>query len=179
MHRQHPDFTGLGNHANLSVVAIIHSHAIAIVNSIMESALPDSPMLAPLDQLPGFALRRAAHVMMGDLSARIATVDMRLSDATVLLLVTNRQDMTSSDIGKVLDIKRANMVPLLNRLEQAGLIVRKPIDRKSIAIVLTPQGLAKLAEIQRVTAAFEADLIKRIPAEHRDHLMPALVALWR
>jgi DNA-binding MarR family transcriptional regulator len=145
----------------------------------MESALPDSPLLDPLDQLPGFALRRAAHVMMGDLSARIATVDMRLSDATVLLLVTNRQDMTSSDIGKVLDIKRANMVPLLNRLESAGLIVRQPIDRKSMAIVLTAQGLAKLAEVQRVTAAFEADLIARVPAEHRAHLMPALIALWR
>ena len=100
----------------------------------------------PLANLPGYALRRAANAMMADLSPRLARIDLRLAEASVLLLVERGNDMTSSEIGRMLDIQRANMVPLLGRLDAAGLIERLPIDRKSQAIVLTAAGLAKLAQ---------------------------------
>ncbi|WP_245653972.1 MarR family winged helix-turn-helix transcriptional regulator [Novosphingobium rosa] len=131
----------------------------------------------PMSALPGFTLRRAANAMMAELAGRLSTLDLKISDASVLLLVGSRSDMTSSDIGRLLDIQRANMVPLLNRLEGAGLIAREPIDRKSQAIVLTPEGEAKLEEVRATTARFEDDLMARIPAEHRGHFLPALNAL--
>lgn len=131
----------------------------------------------PLSALPGFTLRRAANAMMAELSGRLGALDMKISDASVLLMVDGRSDMTSSDIGKLLDIQRANMVPLLNRLESAGLIVRVPIDRKSQAIVLTDKGAVTLGAVRDVTNGFEHDLMLRIPAEHRDHFLPALNAL--
>ncbi|MBC2666520.1 MarR family transcriptional regulator [Novosphingobium flavum] len=115
--------------------------------------------------------------MMSELSARLAPLDLRISDATLLLLVSDRHDLTSSEIGKVLDIQRANMVPLLNRLEAAGLVRREPIDRKSQAIVLTEAGQDHLAKVKSITASFEDDLLARIPAQHRAHLVPALRAL--
>lgn len=132
----------------------------------------------PLAELPGYALRRAANAMMGELSTRLAGIDLRISDAAVLLLLSGGQTMTSSDIGRVLDIQRANMVPLLNRLEDASLIAREPLDRKSLAIVLSPAGRDKLKPVRKIIAKFEEDLLQRIPAEHRDHLLPALNALW-
>jgi DNA-binding MarR family transcriptional regulator len=69
------------------------------------------------------------------------------------------------------------MVPLLNRVEAAGLIDREPIDRKSQAIVLSEAGREKLQEVRRITDRFESDLMARIPAPHREHLVPALQAL--
>ena len=132
---------------------------------------------AVLAELPGYVLRRAANAMMAELSARLDVLGLRISDATVLLLVADRRNMTSSEIGKVLDIKRANMVPLLNRLEAAGLIERLPIDRKSQAILLSLVGQKRLAQVRELTAQFEQDLLARIPAEHRDHFVPALQAL--
>ena len=131
----------------------------------------------PLANLPGYALRRAANAMMSELAGRLARIDMRISDASVLLLITDRTDMTSSDIGKMLDIQRANMVPLLARLESAGLIRRVPIDRKSQAIVLTDAGRQRMREVQDITSRFEDDLMARIPAQHRPHFVPALQAL--
>lgn len=140
------------------------------------------PSLQPSDTLaglPGYTLRRAANAMMDELGKRLGKVGLRVSDASVLLLVGARRDMTSSEIGKVLDIQRANMVPLLARLETAGLIAREPIDRKSLAIQLTPQGLARLGEVRAITGKFEADLMARIPAAHREHFLPALLALLK
>ena len=114
---------------------------------------------------------------MAELRERLEPLDLRVVDASVLLLIADRTNLTSSDIGKVLDIQRANMVPLLNRLEAAQLVERKPIDRKSQAIVLSATGRECHAEVLRITGQFEHDLLERIPPEHRGHLVPALQAL--
>ncbi len=134
-------------------------------------------MPVALLELPGFALRRAANVMMADLAPRLARIELRISDATVLQLIGDRTDITSSEIGKLLEIQRANMVPLLGRLESAGLISRQPIDRKSQAIVLTELGRARLEQVEAISAQFEHDLLARIPESHRAHFLPALLAL--
>ncbi len=134
--------------------------------------LPD-----PLAGLPGYALRRAANVMMAELASRLAVLDLRISDAAVLQLITGRTDMTASEIGKVLDIQRANMVPLLNRLDAAGLIQRQPLDRKSQAVVLTAVGQDQLIRVRKITTQFEDDLMARIPPAHQPHFLPALQAL--
>ena len=136
-------------------------------------------MIDILRQRPGYALRRAANAMMGELARRLALIDLRIAEASVLLLVERRDDATASEIGRVLDIQRANMVPLLARLEEAGLIERKPIDGKSQAVLLTPAGQERRAQADAITTAFEDDLLARIAPEHRDHLVPALGALWR
>jgi len=131
----------------------------------------------PLRNLPGYVLRRSANAMRSELAHRLAVVDLRITDASVMLLIAGRDEVTSSEIGKVLDIQRANMVPLLNRLESAGLIRRQPIDRKSQAIVLTGNGQSTLAEVRFITDGFEQELLARIPEKHRAHLLPALLAL--
>ncbi len=131
----------------------------------------------PLSHLPGYALRRAANAMMAELSQRLAPLSLRITEASVLLLIGTRTDLTSSEMGRILDIQRANMVPLLARLENADLITRQPLDRKSQAIILTICGIGVLAKVQIITDQFEADLLHRIPIEHRPHLVPALNAL--
>ena len=137
----------------------------------------DSQHRDPLSGLPGYALRRAANAMIAELAALLAPINLRISDASVLLLVQDRADMTASEIGKILDIHRTNMVPLLSRLKDMGLIMRHPIDRKSQAIVLTEAGQQRLALVLDITSRFEADLMARIPAIHRPHFLPALHAL--
>ena len=133
----------------------------------------------PLPSYPGYALRRAANATAAELAARLADVRLRQSDVSVLMLIDANPGVTASAIGRALDIQRANMVPLLNRLEAADLIVRAPIDGKSLGLDLTPHGHEQLAEARRVVETFEAELLARVPAEHRAHLLPALEALWR
>lgn len=138
-----------------------------------------APLVEPLSGLPGYLLRRAANAMMAELATRLDALELRISEATVLLLLDGRADLTSSDIGKILDIQRANMVPLLARLEAAGLIRREPLDRKSQAILLTDDGRTCHARVEMLTREFENDLLARIPSDHRPHLIPALQALLR
>lgn len=136
-------------------------------------------MRDPLPSYPGYALRRAANATAAELAGRLTPLGLRQSDVSVLILIAENPGITASAIGRALDIQRANMVPLLNRLEDGGLIERAPLDRKSLGLDLTPHGRALLAEAHAVVEAFESELIARVPPEHRAHLLPALEALWR
>lgn len=136
-------------------------------------------MRDPLPSYPGYSLRRAANATAADLAARLAEIGMKQVDASVLLLLADNPEVTASALGRQLDIQRANMVPLLKRLEDAGLIARTPIDGKSQGLALTDAGRDMLAKARAIIDRFEAELLARIPAQHRDHLLPALDALWR
>jgi len=149
------------------------------VESELSKGAAAASLVEPLSSLPGYLLRRAANAMMAELAIRLAALDLRISEATVLLLLDGRTDLTSANIGKILDIQRANMVPLLARLEGAGLIRREPLDRKSLAILLTDEGRSCRAQVDAITQQFENDLLARIPPDHRPHLVPALPALLR
>jgi DNA-binding MarR family transcriptional regulator len=136
-------------------------------------------MRDPLPLLPGYALRRAANATAAELAGRLTDLGLRQSDVSVLILIAENPGVTASAIGRALDIQRANMVPLLNRLEDANLIEREPIDRKSRGLELTSHGQERLTAARHVVETFEAELIARVPPEHRPHLLPALEALWR
>lgn len=135
-------------------------------------------MRDPLPELPGYALRRAASAASAELAARLAPLGLRQADASVLMLVAANPGVTASALGRQLDIRRANMVPLLKRLEDGGLIARAPLDGKSQGLRLTDAGGARTDQARRVIARFEDELIARVPPEHRKHLLPALNALW-
>ena len=136
-------------------------------------------MRDPLPRYPGYSLRRAANATAAGLAARLGEIGLRQVEASLLLLIAANPDVTASALGRQLDIQRANMVPLLNRIEDAGLLTRRPLDGKSHSLHLTEAGEAKLAEARATVATFEDWLVNRVPAQHRDHLKPALDALWR
>jgi DNA-binding MarR family transcriptional regulator len=148
---------------------------IAISNNYCYAAGMKDPLL----DLPGYSLRRAAAAVMGDFVARLEPLGLRLSEVSALLLVGANPGITASQLGRMLDIQRANMVPLIARLETAGLVRREPLDGKSHALGLTAAGLARLGEARSLIDRFEADLLARVPVEHRAHFKPALDALWR
>jgi len=134
-------------------------------------------MRDPLVNFPGYALRRAANATAAELASRLGAIGLRQSEVSVLMLIAANPGVTASALGRQLGIERANMVPLLKRLE--GLIDRAPIDGKSQGLALTAAGRARLSEARKVVEGFEAELLARVPPEHRDHLLPALEALWR
>lgn len=104
----------------------------------------DSQGIHPLDNLLGYHLRRASAVMMADLGERLLAVDLRPTEATILLLIEAYPGCIQSDVGRILGVQRANMVPMIASLEKAGLIIRSAMDGRSHALNLTQQGEATM-----------------------------------
>ena len=133
----------------------------------------------PLLRLCGYLLRRASSAAVAALNRRLAPLKLRHADVALLMLIDSCPGMTQSQAGRVLDIKRANMVAFVARLEARGLIRRRRVDGRSQALDLTGGGRMLLKRARRVVDAHEATLLRGVPEALRPQVLPVLKALWR
>jgi DNA-binding MarR family transcriptional regulator len=86
--------------------------------------------------------------------------------------------LRQADLGRALEIKRANVVTLLTELEDRGLIVREPSarDRRSQVISLTDAGRKSTDQLLSVHAKLEADLARSFGKRELEELVRLLKA---
>ena len=134
-------------------------------------------MIDPLTNYPGYLLRRASAIAMGNLASRLKTLDLSPTEATVLNVIDANPNANQSDIGRLLDIARANMAPLVSRLAGRDLIERQPVDKRSHGLVLTRSGRTLMAKTKKIFAEHETALLSRIPEAQREAFFSGVRAL--
>jgi DNA-binding MarR family transcriptional regulator len=132
----------------------------------------------PLSSLPGYVMRRASAVVHAELGRRLDQLSLKPTELSTLILINANPGITQSELCRALDVQRANMTPLIARLEERGFIERVAVDGRSQALSLSAEGTRATKTAFQVIEAFEAELVSHLPTEHRDHLLPALAALW-
>jgi DNA-binding MarR family transcriptional regulator len=115
---------------------------------------------------------------MQKLARELAPLDLRPSEASVLLVIEVNPNITQSDIGRMLEIAGANMAPLISRMEKRQLVARQPVDGRSQGLELTSVGRALSARAGKVMKAHEDELMAKIPASQRAAFVATLQALW-
>jgi DNA-binding MarR family transcriptional regulator len=145
-----------------------------MVNKKTGALSSDDPLLS----LTGYVLRRASLASQAKLGQRLAPLELRPYEATLLLLVEASPGVTQSEAGRLLDIQRANMVPVVARLAARGLIRRKPVDGRSQGLWVTRSGQSVMQKVRRIVATDEAALMRRVPEEMQPMVLPILMALW-
>ncbi|MGH8325608.1 MAG: MarR family winged helix-turn-helix transcriptional regulator [Steroidobacteraceae bacterium] len=131
----------------------------------------------PLRDLPGYALRRASATVMAKLAERLTALDLRPSEASVLLVIDANPGVTQSEIGRLLDIARANMAPLTARLVARDLIVRESVGGRSHGLTLSESGRRMTRKAQRIVSDLEVELMERIPSAQRAAFLRTLKGL--
>jgi DNA-binding MarR family transcriptional regulator len=129
-----------------------------------------------LEDLIGYNLRRAHGIQRQRFAAVFAPLSIRPVQLSILGLVYENPRLKQSDLGKALDIKRANVVTLLDQLERRNLIERKPArtDRRSLVLQLTPAGRKLTTQLLELHRRLEADLTKHLGLRERDQLLKLL-----
>jgi len=112
-----------------------------------DDAVHETRLASPLDSLLGYRLRRASMVLMGNLIGVLRPYQLSVGEASLLILVGANPGCRQSDVGRALEIKRANLTPLVGRMKARGLIADAPIDGRSLSLTLTPAGVALQNEI--------------------------------
>jgi DNA-binding MarR family transcriptional regulator len=134
-------------------------------------------MVDPLQDYPGYALRRASAVATAGLLKRLEAFSLRSAEATVLLVIEANPGITQSEIGRLLDIATANMTPLASRLEERELIVRAPVDGRSQGLSLSGPGRRLTQRVHRTIVDYEKQLLDKIPVAQRSAFLAALRAI--
>jgi DNA-binding MarR family transcriptional regulator len=135
-------------------------------------------LIDPLKGYPGYALRRASHLAMSRLTKKLAALELRPVEATVLLLIDANPGITQSDIGRALEIASSNMANLISRLDARDLIEREPVDGRSHGLNLSRGGKALSIRIRKIVDTHENALMEKIPAAQRAAFISALHLLW-
>jgi DNA-binding MarR family transcriptional regulator len=129
-----------------------------------------------LDELMGYNLRRAHGVQKQRFAAVFGPLSIRPVTLSALGIIYENPGITQADLGKSLNIKRANMVPVMAELEGRGLIVRRPCDsdRRAHVVALTPAGLKFTLKLLELHQKLEDDLAKTLGTRERDQLLQLL-----
>jgi DNA-binding MarR family transcriptional regulator len=132
-----------------------------------------------LDDLLGFRLRRASSVMYRDFTSALASVDVTQKQTATLWLINANPGVSQTSIASSLDVDRATMMGLVDRLEDRGFVIRKrsTSDRRRQELYLTPAGQNTLRKTKSLIAKHERRFTSRFTAAELSTLLAALGSL--
>ena len=134
-------------------------------------------LINPVASRLGYRLRCISSAMMATLGAALERVGLRPVEATILLTIGANPGCIQSDIGRMLGIKRANMVPLITGLIQKDLVQKSPVDGRSFALFLSPVGEDARSEADAIMTAHERRYTRLLTPEYQDALRTVLDVL--
>ena len=116
---------------------------------------PEDVEFGVLRELMGYALRRAQIAIYEDFFATVADLDITPPMFSSMVLIRNNPGLSQSRLGRVVGIARSGTMALVDRLERAGYVERRPTpgDRRVNQLALTPHGEEVLDELLEGAAA--------------------------
>jgi DNA-binding MarR family transcriptional regulator len=112
-----------------------------------------------LPSLLGYVLRRTQSAVFGDFAATFAKAGEALTPGEfgLLVLVERNAGLSQMALARALGIDRSTLVPILDRLQARGLLIRhpSPTDGRTHALQLTADGEKTLTRFTRLVRAHE------------------------
>ena len=129
--------------------------------------------LGPLANLAGYLIRQAQLWVFQDFNETLAPLDIRPVQYSILTLISENPGLSQMALSRVLGIVRSGLVPLLDNLQNRGLIKRAAVvaDRRSYALHLTAEGDALLGRANASVQEHEERLRQKVgPRAHQQLL---------
>ncbi|WP_294254011.1 MarR family transcriptional regulator [uncultured Sphingomonas sp.] len=138
-------------------------------------------MLGALAPLVGYHLRRALSAFSADFTAAMEGTGLRQVPLAVLAIVQANPGINQGAAGRMLGIKRANMVALINDLVEKGLIDRvvDVNDRRAFSLTVTKAGIAALADAVARIEVHENRMLADLSGAERALLLDLLGRIER
>lgn len=139
------------------------------------------PLDSALDDLIGYAMRRAQLKLFQNLIGRLAEHDLRPAQFSALAIIEQTPGLMQTDLARALAIEPPQVVPLLNKLESRALAVRlrcKP-DKRSYGIFLSKSGETLLKTLKDIAAQSDLDATAALDSEERATLLRLLKKVYQ
>ncbi len=129
--------------------------------------------------LVGYHLRRAWVRSLSHFGEALGD-EIKPVPFTVLCTIHETPGITAADIGRLLQMQRATLAPMLGELEKRGLIERRPDreDHRIQRLHLSEEGTAQITRWQARVLAQEERTFAALSAEERDALIELLAKVW-
>jgi len=133
---------------------------------------------AAADRSLGFLLRDTSRLMRRRFvqRAKEAGLNLNRSEALVLVHVAQSPGTSQTGLATALDIEAISVVRLIDTLQDAGLIERRPhpTDRRIRTLWLTPAAQAALTQIRAIAGVVDAQALADISETEHQRLLHLL-----
>jgi DNA-binding MarR family transcriptional regulator len=104
---------------------------------------------------------------------------VRVGQHIVLSVLWEQDGLAPGEIARRLGIATPTIVNTATRMQEAGLIVRRPdpADARLVRLYMTPLGRAAREPVRAARAALERHATATLTAAERDHLRSALTKI--
>jgi DNA-binding MarR family transcriptional regulator len=153
------------------------SSALAISKGANDGPLDQ----AGLDRLIGFHLRMAQVAVWREFCAILEPLDLTQKQLAVLTLVRDNPGASQIDMAQVIATDRATMMALVDRLQERGLVERRPSkqDRRRQEIHLTDGGVEMVHRAQKLVDTHEQRVLSKFTAGEQALLLEMLGRFYR
>jgi DNA-binding MarR family transcriptional regulator len=145
------------------------------------SKLPAAPVDSPERRRLPPLLRRAWYGLYQAFRRRMAHTKVTPDQFTVMrtLLEGDPQGMTQRELTRTMTSDPNTVASLLERMESAGWIERKPHekDRRAHRIRLLPAGHRKYLESRQIAIALQTEVLAVLPEARREEFLEHLTAV--
>ncbi|MFG6664794.1 MarR family winged helix-turn-helix transcriptional regulator [Sulfitobacter sp. 916] len=117
-----------------------------------------------------------SRAMVKKSQAKLGAVGLSAGAAGFIRAVGDRDDMTLSDVAKVLRVETATLSSLAVRLERDGLLVREPSpkDKRAMLLHLTPRARELGQQAEQITQSELSKLTKGVADTDQKRLVELL-----
>ena len=140
------------------------------------------PLPAADDQISQIrAFNRFYTRKLGVLDQQLLQSPFSLSEARVMYELAHRGDLTAKEIGSELGLDAGYLSRIVQKLDDDGLISRKPLasDRRHTQLSLTAKGRQAFARLERTSQDHVGTMLAALSAADRNRLVGATATIER
>ncbi|GAA6179526.1 MarR family winged helix-turn-helix transcriptional regulator [Shimia sp. NS0008-38b] len=120
-----------------------------------------------LRQFIGYRVKRANLLIQDDMAKTLEPFGLRTGTFSTLAVVISSPGISQSELSDVLNIKRSGVVVVVDELERAGVLKRKPVkgDRRTNALTVTAAGRRLWDKVEKAVQDHEKALFNGLAPE--------------
>jgi MarR family transcriptional regulator, temperature-dependent positive regulator of motility len=132
-----------------------------------------------LAESPSHLIHRALQLALDIYSREVGSDGLTQRQFAVLEAVSLRSGLTQTDLVKATGIDRSTLADLVARMAQRGLLSRErsTLDARAMAVRLTPEGEAALADARPRVVEADRQIMALLPKGRRETFLEILAEL--
>ncbi|MDH6588365.1 DNA-binding MarR family transcriptional regulator [Streptomyces sp. SAI-133] len=140
--------------------------------------MAEAPLPA-IRSLPSWLLGRAAARGRALVGEALAAESMKMWHHVVLSAVRDLAPVAQADLGRAVGLDPKDLVGILNDLQSAALVLRRPDpgDRRKNAVTLTDEGARLLKRCERAARQANDELLASLSTDERAQFMGLLIRI--